>query len=95
MSNPRSRVKMLFKNLGFATLFCIKKSMMRILDEKFRFEFPQKKNNGFFYKNSNQVRIFKCGGKHIYIYIFYENIKFSYEKYRCGFSFEKKKMKLL
>ena len=41
---------------------------MRILDEKFRFEFPQKKNNGFFYKNSNQVRIFKCGGKHIYIY---------------------------
>ena len=27
---------------------------------------------------------------YIYIYIFYENIKFSYEKYRCGFSFEKK-----
>ena len=33
--------------------------------------------------------------KYIYIYIYYENIKFSYEKYRCGFSFEKKKMKLL
>ena len=30
-------------------------------------------------------------GENIYIYIFYENIKFSYEKYRCGFSFEKKK----
>ena len=29
-------------------------------------------------------------GENIYIYIFYENIKFSYEKYRCGFSFEKK-----
>jgi len=47
MSNPRARVKTLFKNLGFATLFCIKKSMMRILGEKFRFEFPPKKKNGF------------------------------------------------
>ena len=40
MSNPRPRVKILYKNLRFEILFCVKKGLMRMLDEKFKFEFP-------------------------------------------------------
>ena len=41
MSNPKPRVKMLFKNLRFAILFCVKKkSLIRMLGENFKFEFP-------------------------------------------------------
>ena len=40
MSNPKPRVKMLFKNFRSTTLFCIRKGLMRMLGEKIKYEFP-------------------------------------------------------
>ena len=80
MSNPRPRVKMLFKNLRFAILFCVKKSLMRMLGGKFKFVFPWKKKNEFL-KKSDLVWIFKGEKKN---QIFYE-VQILYEKCRSGF----------
>ena len=43
MSNPRSRVKLLVNNLRYAIFFLCEKNLMRIVNEKFNLQFPQKK----------------------------------------------------
>ena len=75
MSNPRPRVKTLFKNLRSANLFCVKKkkSLMRMLREKFKSKFPKRKRMNFLIK----IQIcfgffFKCKKNGI----FYENTNF-------------------
>ena len=40
MSNPKSKVKLLFKNLRSAIFILCEKNLMRIVNEKFNLEFP-------------------------------------------------------
>ena len=52
MSNPRSRLKLLFKNLRSASLFYVKKGLMGMFGKKFRFDFFF-----FFWKKENEFSI--------------------------------------
>ena len=56
---------------------------MRILYEKFRSKFPQKKKNGFLIKIHIWFGFLNVGKNRFFFS--YENIKFSYEKYISGF----------
>ena len=56
---------------------------MRILEEKFRSEFPQKKKNGFLIKIQIWFGFLNVGENRFFF--FNENIKFSYEKIQIWF----------
>ena len=91
MSNPRPRVKTLFKNLRFAILFCVKKkkSLMRMLREKFKSKFPKRKRMNFL------IKIQICFGFFLNVkkMEFFMKVPIFCEK--CRFGFNKKEDRFL
>ena len=91
MSNPRPRVKTLFKNLRSANLFCVKKkkSLMRMLREKFKSKFPKRKGMNIL------IKIQICFGFFLNVkkMEFFMKIPIFCEK--CRFGFNKKEDRFL